>query len=425
MPRLNVASQPLIVPSLIPWHDLTQEHLEELLYWLLDDLGLRDLRWRRGGAKTTTADGGRDLEGTLQVETLGELQPQRWWIEAKGRSGTVEKSVVQHALVNALTSGEADLLLIATNSQFSNPTRDLVAEWQKKNPRPKVLLWQRENLEGQISRHMSAVARLFTGALSPEGRLAFAASQFWNHARYPTADELATFWRERGHFAWNDQNLLAVLAGEAANGSLHERAWLATRSRAEMTSLLMTAIANAISVSERAEAFGSREEPLMEMIAHVVLSATRTLGSREAATAIKSLYAGRGPKMPKEVVRSLRGGVVAPILEIARRQLAPVCMNGCKRVDSSDGIEYENLHAENYWKRFVATDPPKESKMYLQMIGEKLDEPCRAGLALSRTRKCPLPKRSEKSSRVDQLDQTLADFELILADIVRRQGSSE
>ena len=65
MRRFSAATPPLIVPSLIPWDDLTQEHLEELLYWLLDDLGLRDLRWRRGGEKTTTSDGGRDLEATL------------------------------------------------------------------------------------------------------------------------------------------------------------------------------------------------------------------------------------------------------------------------------------------------------------------------------------------------------------------------
>jgi len=425
MPRPIAATPPLIVQSLIPWDDLKQEHLEELLYWLLDDLGLRDLRWRRGGAKTTTSDGGRDLEGTFQVETLGELQPQRWWIEAKGRRGTVERSAVEKALLNAQTGGEVDLLLIATNTQFSNPTRDMVENWQKQHPRPKVLLWQRENLESHISRHLSAVFRLFTRAMSVQGRLAFAGSQFWNHARCPTVDELAMFWRERDNLEWTHQLLITVLAGEAAHQSLHERAWLATRPRRDIKSLLMTTIANAIPISERAEAFGSREEAMMEMFAHVVLSATRALGSRETTAAIKTLYAGRGPKMLKAVVRSLRSGVVAPILEIARRQLAPVCMNGCKRVDFSDDSEYEDADADAYWKRFVPCDEPKEPKMHLVMIGENPKVPCRAGLPLDNDRRCPLLERRQKPSPVDQLDRTLAEFELILADIIRRRGSAD
>jgi len=245
------------------------------------------------------------LEGTLQVETLGELQPQRWWTEAKGRTGTVEKSAIEKALLNAHTRGEADLLLIATNTQFSNPTRDMVEDWQKKHPRPKVLLWQRENLEAQISRHLSAVSRLFTRAMSVQERLAFAGSQFWNHARCPTEDELSMFWRERDNLKWSDQLLIMVLAGEAAHRNLHERAWLATRPRRDIKAVLMTMIANAIPISERAEAFGSREDAMMEMFAHVVLSAIRALGSRETTASIRALYAGRGPKMSKVVVRSL------------------------------------------------------------------------------------------------------------------------
>ena len=300
----------------------------------------------------------------------------------------------------------------------------MVEEWQKKHPRPKVLLWQRENLEAQISRHLSTVSRLFTRAMSVQGRLAFAGSQFWNHARCPTLDELSMFWRERDNLEWNDQLMIAVLAGEAAHRSLHERAWLATRPRQEIKSVLMTMIANAIPISERAETFGSHEDAMMEMFVHVVLSATRALGGRATTAAIKALYTGRGPKISKAVARSLRTGVVAPILETATRQLAPVCMIGCKRVNFSDSSEDENVNLDTYWRRFVPSEEPEEPKTHLVIIGENPKVPCRAGLPLDRDRRCPLPERPQKHSPVDQLERTLVEFELILADIIRRQGAA-
>jgi hypothetical protein len=425
MPSIRIDTQPLIVPSRIPWDDLTQEHLEELLYCLLSDSGMQDLRWRRGGRKTTAADGGRDLEGMKMVDTMGELRPERWWIEAKGRRGTVERRAVESALLSARTSGEVDHLVIATNSQFSNPTVDHVKAWQQENPRPKVWLWQREDLETKVSRRSEAVSRLFVRAMSTQGRLEFAGAQFWRHARCPSVNELALFWNERGTLEWNSELRLAVLAGEAAHGGLHEHAWLATCSRREIKSLLTTTIANAIPICERAEAFGAPEEPMMQMSAHVLLAATRALGSRATATAINTLYAGRGAKMSEAVLRSLRIGVVAPLLEIARRQLAPVCLTGCKRVDFDDGSELQDEHRETYWQRFVRRDPPKEPKRYLQILGEWPNVPCRAGLTLDKTRSCPMPHRIDRLSAVDQLDRTLAEFELILADIVRREGSAD
>ena len=52
----------LVLPSEIPWLDLTGRDLEECLYWLLHGLGGRDLEWRLGGSGGGATDGGRDLE---------------------------------------------------------------------------------------------------------------------------------------------------------------------------------------------------------------------------------------------------------------------------------------------------------------------------------------------------------------------------
>jgi hypothetical protein len=51
-----------VIPANIPWDRLKGKDLEECLYWLLDEIGGKDLEWRLGGSGGGTADQGRDLE---------------------------------------------------------------------------------------------------------------------------------------------------------------------------------------------------------------------------------------------------------------------------------------------------------------------------------------------------------------------------
>ncbi len=118
----------LVVPSNIPWRDLKGEPLEQFVYWLLDDMGAKDLEWRRGGMKATSADGGRDLEAIFPVAVPdGSIDAQRWWVQVKGRSKTVEPAALQETILIVANRPDVDVLVIVTNTQFSNPSRDWVA----------------------------------------------------------------------------------------------------------------------------------------------------------------------------------------------------------------------------------------------------------------------------------------------------------
>src|SRR5689334_21168510 len=91
----------LVIPSNIPWRELKAEVLEELIYWLLHDLGFRDITWRKGGVGGGASDGGRDIEAMFHVQIgTGIIQSQKWWFEAKGRTGTVEPSEVKDTITN-------------------------------------------------------------------------------------------------------------------------------------------------------------------------------------------------------------------------------------------------------------------------------------------------------------------------------------
>lgn len=107
----------------------------------MDAMGAKDLEWRLGGTGGGAGDSGRHLEAQFYAPGAdGELESQKWWIECKGRKGTVEPDEVKSAVNNALAKEGLDYPVVATNTQFSNPTRDWVKEWQRKHPRPKVKL---------------------------------------------------------------------------------------------------------------------------------------------------------------------------------------------------------------------------------------------------------------------------------------------
>lgn len=136
------------MPASTPFAGPKGHDLEECVYWLLDSMGAKDLEWRTGGCGGGAADGERDLQAAFYTPTVdGEIEAQKWWIECKDRAGTVEPDEAKSAVTSALAIEGLDYVVIATNTQFSNPTRDWVKLRQAKHPRPRIKLWDHAQLE--------------------------------------------------------------------------------------------------------------------------------------------------------------------------------------------------------------------------------------------------------------------------------------
>ena len=230
--RLSVAQsermpRELVLPSEIPWSDLRGRDLEECVYWLIHCLGGKGLEWRQGGTGGGAADGGRDLEAQFLVPGPdGEIGRQRWWVEVKGRTTTVEPSAVKEAVLNASGRAGLDVLIVATNSVFSNPTRDWLAFQQDKAQRPVVKLWDRHHLEKLLCEHPEVVIRLFSRALSLQGKLEVVSSRFWDYSTYAGSTVLAELWEKRGEVEFSDMAFLATLMSECANGDVDAHPWV-------------------------------------------------------------------------------------------------------------------------------------------------------------------------------------------------------
>jgi len=302
----QVSDPPWLLPAEIPFADLKARDLEECVYWLLDAQGAKELEWRLGGAGGGAADGGRDLEAIFYTPAPGDdLDRQRWWVECKGRTGTVEPEAVKNAVTNAMARTDIDVLVIATNTTFSNPTRDWVADWQSNYPRPRVRLWDQTVLERHLSRHPQVVMRLFAKALSLEGRTKAVEERFWGRFEYATPGSLANFWAARSSMSFEPLAVFAFIASEFAYGSIIERPWAAATDAEGLAGILQLALINTPYLMVRSQAGGQDSDPIVRALAYLLLAALQEFDPSAVADHMTTLTGGRDGAIFPDHVREL------------------------------------------------------------------------------------------------------------------------
>lgn len=398
-----------ILPARVPFADLKARDLEECVYWLLDAMGARDLEWRTGGSGGGAADGGRDLEATFYVPSPdGEMEPQRWWIECKGRKGTVDPDEVKSAANNATMLGDLAYLVVVTNTTFSNPTRDWVRKWQASHPRPKVKLWDHETLERLLSRHPTVVLRLFSEALSPVGLLAVAQQRFWEKLEYTPVRALETFWTCRNEIKIDAHELVALIANEFAHGNVIDRPWAAQADHSQLCGALGIALVNLAYLRIRAHKIGIDEKPIFSAIAHLILVLLQRVAAENLAKFVVHSVRERGDvTLPDEAIEMM----LLPVLGQLAGEMQDVCSTDCKRVmcfEHSTLVETDDP-VKVYWNRLEPTGPPDaEPKRFLRI--EKYDEPCKVGFTVDKEHSCPL---FETEPTIENVKEFLAVIERV------------
>ena len=382
-------SKEWVLPASIPFEELKGRDLEECVYWLLDAMGAKDLEWRTGGSGGGAADGGRDLEALFYTPGAdGETESQRWWIECKGRAGTVESSEVKSAVTNANGIAGLDYVVIATNTQFSNPTRDWVKQWQSKHPLPKVKLWDRSQLERYLSHHPDVVLRLFSEALSPQGRFQAMESRFWNKLEFATPKALADLWKVRHEIELTEMGLFAVVANEFANGNITHRPWGAILHGRSLISVLQVGLLNVSYLSMRSIKGGGDPKPISRAFAYLILVALDTLPAQNVARLITdSVFRGKADEMPEGVQEFL----LMPIADQLLSEMQDVCSSDCRRMSCFDRtvLTDDKDEIKDYWLR-LEPDGVEEpvSRQILRL--ERFDAPCVVGFPVDKDRHCPL-----------------------------------
>lgn len=402
----------LVLPTEIPWQTLRSKDLEECLYWLSEAMGAKDIQWRLGGKGDGAPDGGRDIECSFYAsDPAGEMIRQKWWIESKGRGSTVEPDAVKTAIFNAAAVPDLDVLVIATNSLFSNPTRDWVKEWCSAHPRQAVRLWDRTTLEQLISRHPQVVIRLFPHALTVDGKLEVVRSRFWNYCTYADEPTLKVLWQHRRDLAWDDETMIAVLASEVANGNVADRSWPLLLPEEKLLSVLGNSLANAMYFCLRAERGGISQEPYLEAASYLTLLSLDKFQSDNVATLFREVWDRVGPlTLPQPA----RDQVTECVVERLGGELRDACTADCSRV-SVDAVSLSEAARASYWGRLKletgdASDEKVEKPGHVLVI-EFSDNPCNLGFALDKEHRCPIVNRDGGNR---DLEETFATFSEVI-----------
>jgi hypothetical protein len=378
-----------VLPASIPFAELKRRDLEECVYWLLDAMGAKDLEWRTGGSGSGAADGGRDLEAHFYAPGAdGEIESQKWWIECKGRKGTVEPDEVKSAVNNALAIDGLDYVVVATNTQFSNPTRDWVKTWQATHPCPKVKLWDHAQLERYLSRHPDVVLRLFSEALSPEGRFQAIESRFWNKIEFVSSTALADLWGRRETLQLTAMGLFAAVVNEFANGNIAHRPWGAILSVKSLLQVLQIGLVNVSYLMMRGSKGGIDQKPICRAFAYLILIALDLLPAENVTRLINdSIFRDKREQMPEEVQEFL----LMPIADQLLSEMQDVCSSDCRRVSVLDRntLTEDKDEVSEYWLRLEpdGIEEPNERQI---LRFEKLDAPCVVGFPVDKDNHCPL-----------------------------------
>lgn len=376
----------LILPSEINWKEVVDQKLEELLYWLFDSMGAKDLEWRVGSSGRGSADQGRDLELTFFVDTpVGDIEPQRWWVEAKGRTGTVTPLDIKESINNTSARKDIDVFLIATNSTFSNPTRNWVAEFQQNHVRPRIKLWDRTDLERHCSKNPLAVIRLFNQALSPQGKLEALRERFWSYASFAPRPVLEEIWQSKDGLEIEPFSLLALIASENANGSIEIRSWPKIVSRSLSLDALANGLLNYPYWMQRADAGGSPQEPVIQGLAYLILIATIEYGHEDVTQFLHKIW-GQDPELRFSF--EMKEILLEPILQTLNDEVRDVCISDCKRLSTERRFLSEQ-QVDVYWQRMQAESIVENRRAEWLSI-ESFAAPCKVGFRLGKKRHCPV-----------------------------------
>ena len=404
-----------LLPSEIPFDELKGHALEECLFWLLDGMGGRDIVWRLGGTGAGTADGGRDIEANFYVpDDKGQIVGRRWWVECKGRIGTLETEAVKVACNNVLADQSVDCLIIATNTTFTNPTRDWVDRWQARFPKPQILLWDRASLERMLAQQPATVLRLFEGGLSSAGYLLAIRDRFWNLLEYSSIERIKRIWTERETLELGVMERFALIANEFAHGSIDERPWAGAAPSDAVLKTFQYGMFNLVYLFARIMKSGVDEGPIVKTLAYLLLLTVRDHDfDRVLETFAITLRTESDEPMSQEAVELL----IMPILDSLQTDLQLVCTSDCGRFSRGDSVKnWEGRDPiERYWSRFGTRGiSPKADKGAYHRL-ERTTEPCRVGFDLSGEASCPLYE-------IEPNMDSLAGFLGTIAQVVRARA---
>jgi hypothetical protein len=152
------------------------------------------------------------------------------------------------------------------------------------------------------ARHPDVVLRLFSEALSMQGRVQAMESRFWNKMEFVPPKSLVGLWNAREQIKFTPLGLFAVVVNEFANGNIIRRPWGAAIGAPALIEVLRMGLLNTSYLMMRSYKGGVDEKPIQRAFAYLILCALDVLPAENVTRLINdSIYRDQGNTMPENV----------------------------------------------------------------------------------------------------------------------------
>lgn len=375
-----------LIQSPINWKQISPTNFENLVFFLFDDMGFKNLEWRKGGEGISSTDGGRDLEAIYTNLEPGDIVTlEKWWIEVKYRSKNLSSTAVKESILNATGREGVSIFAIVTTGTISNKTLDWIKEFQKNRPALRIRTWQGHDLERILRKYPQTVSRFFPGLMSITDRLEAIKNRFWNSLTLPTMDEIDFFWREFASIEWDVSAFLPFTISEASYGYPEFRQWGQVSSKDLLLQTFLFGLSNVPYMAKRFEQYGKNSLPLVEGLSYLLQMSLSRLDLEEIIRVIANPYqVMEGDTDPQP---ELLDFIWKPVLSQMYFDLGANCSQNCDKVDWG----YNSRHLTiSYFDRFAnreQLDPSSKEKPFV--IIQLKDSSCTIG-TVPKGEFCPL-----------------------------------
>jgi hypothetical protein len=335
-------------------NNLHPDEFEKLAFYLLDDMGFKNLEWRKGGEGVSATDGGRDLSGKYaKVEPDDSIIIENWWIEVKHRSDTLKKSTVQNIILNATARKDVDVFAIFTNNVISNPTLDWIKEFQNTHAKPRIVVWQGHDVERILRKYPRTIAMFFPESLSLPEQLESVKERFWNKLGYPTIDEVEQLWKNFDSLIWDGSKLLPVIIADSAIDGLSIRKWGLVIDDNLLTETFLLGFINLPLLTIRFEEQGHKREILQQGLEYLLQIVLFRFDLDKVVELLVNMfdYTEFSEKPPPELINL----VINPVVSNVFTSLLRNCTLDCERFRfnwaKSNKIDQAESH---YFHKFSA-----------------------------------------------------------------------
>jgi len=336
-----------------PIDNLHPDEFEKLAFYLLDDMGFKNLEWRKGGEGVSATDGGRDLSGKYaKVEPDDSILIENWWVEVKHRSNTLKKSTVQSIVLNSAARKDVDVFAVFTNNVISNSTLDWIKEFQNTHSKPRVVVWQKHDIERVLRKYPRTASFFFLESLTLPEQLESIKQRFWNNLSYPTISQVELFWENFSSLSWDGSELLPFILADSAMDGSYRRKWGFVIDEELLIKTLLVGLINVPFLVMRSEQQGQNQRPFMRGIEYLLQIALIRLDLNKVVDLLLNMYdyaEFSGPP-PTE----LYNFVLHPLISNIYTNLIRNCSKDCERYGINSSMSDEPGYS--YFHKFARSE---------------------------------------------------------------------